>query len=132
MDAVASVSEKNQFELMAYVILPDHFHALIDPQKCNLSNLMKRIKMSFAAKYRIKTNSKGRIWQYRFWDHIIRNQKDLNHHLDYIHYNPVKHGITSNPFDYDNSSLHKYYKDGYYTKDWGIGKEFNFGKEYGE
>jgi putative transposase len=51
----------------------------------------------------------GRIWQHRFWEHVIRGEKDLERHLNYIHFNPVKHGIVSDPFHYKYSSIVKFY-----------------------
>jgi len=69
-------------------------------------------------------------WQNRFWDHIIRNQDDINKHIDYIHYNPVKHGLTARPFSWEHSSIHEY-KD-YYGADWGVEEKPEFGDEYGE
>lgn len=93
MNAIDSF--RNNIEILAYVILPDHFHILIDIRGQDISNIMQKIKMSFGVKYRIKMDRKsGRIWQHRFWDHAIRNQSDLNNHIDYIHYNPVKHGLA--------------------------------------
>ena len=76
--------------------------------------------MSFGVHFRIRMNIDfGRAWQHRFCDHAIRNQDDLNNHLDYIHYNPVKHGYTLNPLDWEYYSIHGYFKDGYYSDDWG-------------
>jgi len=60
----------------------------------------------------------GRVWQWRFWDHIIRDQRDFNKHLDYIHYNPVKHGLVSSPLEYPHSSFAQYVDEGFYRPDW--------------
>lgn len=75
---------------------------------------------------------KGKIWQNRFWDHIIRDQDDMNRHLDYIHYNPVKHGLVDDPFLYEYSSLNLFYKHGYYQRDWGVKEEPIIEGEFGE
>jgi REP-associated tyrosine transposase len=72
------------------------------------------------------------IWQRRFWDHIIRNQTDLNKHIDYIHYNPVKHGYVNSPFEWEYSSIHVYRDKGYYQSDWGMKEDLNIGGEFGE
>jgi putative transposase len=72
------------------------------------------------------------IWQKRFYDHIIRDQKDFNYHIDYIHYNPVKHGHVENPFDWNFSSLNGYFKEGHYAKDWGVNTELKFDGDFGE
>ena len=54
------------------------------------------------------------IWQRRFWEHQIRDEKDLQHHVDYIHYNPVKHGLVQNVENWPWSTYHKYVKEGFY------------------
>jgi len=93
-------------------------------------HFMHDFKLSFASLYRKKHNQNaGRVWQSRFWDHIIRNEKDLNNHIDYIHYNPVKHGLVKSPFEWKYSSIHEYKE--YYQTDWGK-KEFLFEGDYGE
>jgi putative transposase len=74
----------------------------------------------------------GRIWQRRFWDHIIRNEADLNRYIDYIHYNPVKHGFAQSPFSYLHTSIHEYQKEGYYQADWGAKETPGFKGDYGE
>jgi putative transposase len=60
----------------------------------------------------------GAIWQRRFWEHRIRDQRDYNNHCDYIHYNPVKHGLAHTPNEWEFSSFHRFVKNGYYTKNW--------------
>jgi putative transposase len=74
----------------------------------------------------------GRLWQLRFWDHIIRNEKDMNHHIDYIHYNPVKHGLVKRPIDYEYSSFCEFVAEGYYSSDWGVVGKVETGGEFGE
>ena len=126
---------KNQisFELKAWVIISDHFHLIIRPFESNLSEIMKRIKLKFAGSYRsINGLRSGRIWQNRFWDHVIRDQRDMNRHINYIHYNPVKHGLVKSPFGYKNTSIHKYLKDGFYPADWGVKKSMDLKGEFGE
>ncbi|HSF80851.1 MAG TPA: hypothetical protein VLA49_06435, partial [Anaerolineales bacterium] len=67
------------------------------------------------------------IWQRRFWEHIIRDEADLNRHRDYLHYNPVKHGLVSSVSAWPWSSFHRYVRQGYYERYWGeaIGEEYN-------
>jgi putative transposase len=106
-------------ELIAWVILPEHFHLLVDLSSDNISSFMHWIKQSFSMNFRkLNGNGIGRVWQYRFWDHIIRDEKDLQRHLDYIHYNPVKRGLVKNPFDYHYSSINNYRE--YYPDGWGV------------
>jgi putative transposase len=121
------------FEMIAWVILPDHFHLLITPDSCTPSDILHRLKLSFGASYRERFGlAYGRVWQRRFWDHIIRNEADLNRHIDYIHYNPVKHGLTKSPFDYQHTSIHDYHKEGYYQSDWGMTISPSVKGEFGE
>jgi len=119
--------------LKAWVVLPDHCHFLIDPGSGNLSGMMRRVKLSFSARYRKRIGMvKGRIWQFRFWDHIIRDTTDMNRHIDYIHYNPVKHGLVLDPLAYRYSSFQKFFGAGYYSQGWGIRETMTFGGLYGE
>jgi len=121
------------YNLLAWAILPDHCHLLIDPQDCNLANLTRRIKLTFSAGYRSKYRlTSGRLWQYRYWDHIIRDETDMNNHIDYIHYNPVKHGLVNDPFAYAHTSIHDYAKRGVYQKDWGCNNDPTIAGSYGE
>jgi putative transposase len=78
----------------------------------------------------IKKNERG-IWQRRFWEHLIRNQEDLRRHVEYIHYNPVKHGLTKAPGDWDYSSFHRYVDKGKYDIKWGSGVEIEFNSTVG-
>ena len=119
--------------LHSWVILPDHLHMIVDPDGCDLSILVRQFKLSFSSLYRKRTGAgKGRVWQYRFWDHQIRDESDLTRHLDYIHYNPVKHGLTSNPFAWEFSSIHGFREKGYYEDDWGVIEKPECDGEYGE
>ncbi len=131
--AIQTVKKEMPFDLIAWVVLSDHLHMVIDPLENDLSSLMKRIKLSFSTSYRKRAGRReGRVWQYRFWDHIIRDQSDMNRHIDYIHYNSVKHGLTASPFDWKYSSIHEYLRDGYYPKDWGVEGVLEFEGAFGE
>jgi len=59
------------------------------------------------------------IWQRRFWEHLIRDQRDYNAHMDYVHFNPVKHGHVLSPKDWEYSSFHRLVKEGVYDIEWG-------------
>lgn len=121
----------NEIELKAWVILPDHFHIIINVGGYSISALLHRFKIKYSRLFRQKYRP-GRVWQNRFWEHIIRDQKDLKTHLDYIHYNPVKHGYTDNPFIYKYSSLGKYHDESYYSGDWGVQGGIIVDGEFGE
>lgn len=130
--AITKIKDKHQFELIAWVIMPDHCHFLISCGANNPSNLTRQIKLSFSTSYRGATRQRtGRVWQYRFWDHIIRDQNDMNRHIDYIHYNPVKHGIVDAALKYQFSSFREYSDQGIYQDDWGK-KDLPFEGEFGE
>lgn len=129
-NSICTIKEKLDFKIQAYVYLPNHMHLLLQINDFELPKAIQRVKMSFGTNYRILNKmDTGRVWQNRYWDHIIRDEKDYNNHVDYIHYNPVKHQLVPNPFDWKYSSIHNYEK--YYQKDWGV-KEIIFEKEYGE
>jgi putative transposase len=104
--ATEEVRSRLPFDLFAWVILPDHFHWIVTPNSANLSDIMRQLKVTVAARYRQQMRIvQGRFWQNRFWDHIIRNDADLAWHTNYIHYNPVKHGYVAEPGQYALSSL---------------------------
>ncbi len=122
---------KYGIELQAFVVLPDHTHALINIGDYNLSRIMHTFKVSFAALFRGKHNlQSGEVWQKRFWDHIIRDREDLNRHMDYIHYNPVRHGFAIHPKKYEYSSIEVHNE--LYADDWGTKKEIEFSDNFGE
>ena len=71
------------------------------------------------------------IWQRRFWEHRIRDEADLETHLDYIHFNPVKHGHCDRVIDWPHSTFHRWVAKGHYPADWGI-SELTFQGRFGE
>ena len=110
---------KSQFELVAWVILPDHFHCLIGNPKADMPAIMQRIKLSFSKQVRFSTEWSGPVWQHRYWDHIIRCEEYLRRHIDYIHYNPVRHGLVNSPRLWPHSSFSAFLEAGYYEGGWG-------------
>jgi putative transposase len=66
------------------------------------------------------------VWQGRYWEHQIRDNGDFISHVEYIHYNPVKHGLSKSPKLWPHSSFHRYVKQGLYHNDWGAGQEIAF------
>ena len=129
------VKQRHPFRMDAAVILPDHLHCIwtLPPGDTGFSmrwNLLKghfsraidkgeRISVS-----RSKRRERG-IWQRRFWEHLIRDENDLNKHMDYIHWNPVKHGWVERVADWPHSSFHKFATLGIYTENWGHNNEFD-------
>ena len=131
--AVASAREQSNFTIVAWVVLREHFHCVIDAPEENPSEIMRRIKLSFSKRLRnLLGVQAGRVWQYRFWDHVIRNQNDLNRHIDYVHYNPVKHGYVRSAIEWPHSSFVQYVRDGFYRPEWGSTGEISFDGGFGE
>jgi len=105
------------FSMLGYVFLFDHFHLLIRPTaKANFSQIMHSLKPNFTKAYKQITGKTGSVkfWQRRFWDQVIRNEVNLQRHLDYIHYNPVRHSLVSRPEDWAHSSFLTWKERGLY------------------
>ncbi|MBN1979481.1 MAG: transposase [Anaerolineae bacterium] len=110
------------FTLFAHSFIPDHINLLLKPTgEANISRIMLSLKRSFTLTYKqlhgIETGLS--LWQPRFWDHVIRDEDDLKRHVDYIHYNPVKHGLVGRPEDHAHSSYRYWLDQGYYELGWG-------------
>ena len=107
-DTLHRVRESHPFHLLAYVVLPDHLHWLMQiPADATYSGIMQSIKRNFSLNYKTAAGiaKPFTVWQLRFWDHVIRDEEDLNRHLDHIHYNPVKHGLSARPENWPCSSF---------------------------
>jgi len=117
------VKEKHPFDMIAFSFLPDHFHLLLQLQEGNpnFSVIMMSIKGNFTANYKNQygMTAPTSLWQRRFWDHIIRNEQDLKNHLDYVHWNPVKHGFVKRPEEWQFSSFMEWVGRGIYDLGWG-------------
>jgi len=121
-ETLQNVQNLYPFDLIAYVILPDHFHWLLNLTGNNkdFSKIVHSFKRNFTVNYKHFNDIQQplSIWQKRYWDHMIRNEKDLQKHLDYIHWNPVKHKIASQPDQYEFSSFNKFIENGFYPSGW--------------
>ena len=121
------------FQLNTVVLLPDHWHSIwtLPSGDDNYSGRMSVIKKTFTEKYlahggqdwnvstgKRKEKRRG-VWQRRFWEHAIENEKDFVTHFDYIHYNPVKHKLVKCPKDWEATSFHRWVEQGVYLDDWG-------------
>ena len=115
--------QKRPFAIDAIVILPDHLHTIwrLPENDEDFSLRWRLIKHFLACSIEADTNGRGEklVWQRRFWEHQIRNQEDWRRHLDYIHFNPVKHGYVSRPGEWPWGSFAKAVKRGWYPADWG-------------
>jgi REP-associated tyrosine transposase len=126
------------FTTDAMVVLPDHLHAVITlpPDDFDFSGRWRRLKSLFviAAGVPVARNRKREhlLWQRRCWEHTVRDDEDFARHVDYIHFNPVKHGLVRRVSDWPYSSFHRYVRDGLLPEDWaGIvddGKIRDFGE----
>lgn len=133
------------FIINAWVLLPDHLHCIwtLPDSDHDYSKRWGIIKARFSKHVKTlihpqQTGSSSRfkhretsIWQRRFWEHQICNEEDYRNHMDYIHYNPVKHGLVSNVSGWPYSTFHRYVQQGTYPKDWGNKIQLP-NNEYGE
>jgi putative transposase len=120
--------QRHPFTIEAIVILPDHLHTLwrLPPGDHDFSTRWMVIKRKFSAGLNAEIDNRSHhqkrekgIWQRRFWEHCIRDADDWQRHLDYIHYNPVKHGHCLTPAEWPHSSFNRAVKQGLYAADWG-------------
>jgi len=116
-NAFAYTKQKHPFKINAIAVLPDHLHCIwtLPEKDADFSKRWQIIKKQFS----LNTQSEKPIWQPRFWEHAIQDEKDLHNHLDYIHYNPVKHGLVNSPKKWKHSSFEKFVLHGYYENSWG-------------
>ena len=128
-----NVNERFPFTTDAICLLPDHLHCIwtLPEEDADYSLRWGEIKKLFTKAYLKhigpgETRNESRqkrgeaaIWQRRFWEHTIRDLDDYNRHMDYIHYNPVKHGLVKNVSDWPWSSFHRLVRSGYYVSGWG-------------
>jgi putative transposase len=132
LQSVETVRLRHPFEMDAYVVLPDHLHTLwtLPEGDAKFSTRWRLIKEAFTRAY-LKTHAapernasrfaKGEqaIWQRRFWEHTIRDEADFAAHLNYIHLNPVHHGLVSAPRDWPHSSFLAWVTCEAYDVTWG-------------
>ncbi len=121
--AMNKVKIKYPFSLHAIVILPDHLHCLwkLPEGDKDFSTRWRLIKRYFSMEMKTSINHRREktVWQRRFWEHAIRDEDDWLKHINYIHYNPVKHKLAKSPGDWEYSSFNYWVEKGIYTKDWG-------------
>ena len=118
-----NVREIHPFGLLAYVILPDHFHWLmrVDDESGDFSRVLHSIKRNSTLNHKKahRIEASFSLWQGRFWDHVIRDENDLKRYFDYIHWNPVKHGYVTCPEQWPQSTFVHWAERGYYPGGWG-------------
>ena len=133
--------QAHPFNTVAVVILPDHLHWLctLPEGDADFSSRIRLIKHGFTqrlldAGIALARDPRGeyKLWQRRFWEHTIRDDADLQRHVDYIHYNPVKHGLVGAVKDWQHSSFHRHVRQGLLTEDWGGTANAETTGQYGE
>ncbi len=127
--AYAMAQKRLPFETIAICVLPDHLHALwqLPDGDADFASRWSVFKSTFSrglppaerpSASKVAKREKG-IWQRRYWEHAIRNDADFERHVDYIHYNPVKHGLVTRVADWPHSSFHRYVERRVLPADWG-------------
>lgn len=129
-ESVRAVRRKYPFEIVAWVVLPDHMHCIwtLPQGDADYATRWRLIKSGFsrqiAGSFEVSPSRQERgergIWQRRYWEHLIRDERDLAAHIDYVHYNPVKHGHVGIVVDWPYSTFHRYVAKGVYPENWGV------------
>src|SRR5436190_16413054 len=126
--AFAATRDVHPFHIDAVVILPDHLHCIwsLPSGDSDFSTRWRLIKARFShvipTRHAVPSSKAAKcergVWQRRFWEHLIRNDKDYAAHIEYIHYNPVKHCHVDRVVDWPYSSFHRFVRDGVCPADW--------------
>ncbi|MGD1900676.1 MAG: transposase [Geitlerinemataceae cyanobacterium] len=131
--AIAKVRRKYPFVIEAFVLLPDHFHCMwrLPENDGDFSVRMRLVKSDVTRQIgdRLQLEVEGsesrerrreqNLWQRRFWERRMRDNRKFAAYCDYIHFNPVKHGLCDSPLDWEWSSVHRFVREGIYPSDWG-------------
>ncbi len=132
-EAMDNTRATRPFDLLAGVVLPDHIHCLwrLPNDDDDFPTRWRMIKTRFTRSMLARARQPARpgasrlrrgehgVWQRRFWEHVIRDERDLKRHVDYIHYNPVRHGLVGKAADWPYSTFRKYVEMNEYPDDWG-------------
>jgi putative transposase len=127
-EAVRRVKRLYPFEIIAWVVLPDHLHCVLTlpPGDADYATRWRLIKLLFAkglpkqerlSAVRKRRKERG-VWHRRYWEHTIRDERDLANHVDYVHWNPMKHGLVLRVADWPYSTFHRFVQRGVYPLDW--------------
>ena len=130
-EAIQHVKKTHPFTIDAWVLLPDHLHciwtlpendadfgirwAMIKRFVSKQCHSLRRDDWMTASKRKRKEST---LWQRRLWEHQIRDEQDYERHIDYIHFNPVSHGLVNRVVDWPHSTFHRYVKDEVYQENW--------------
>jgi len=132
-EAVRCVRRVHPFQIHAWVVLPDHMHCVIELPEgdTDYAHRWRMIRMLFSkalpkterrSEARIRRGERG-IWQRRYWEHLIRDDADYLAHMDYVHINPLKHGLVQSVSSWPYSTFHRLVLEGVYPADWAGGLE---------
>ncbi|MFL6716603.1 MAG: REP-associated tyrosine transposase [Burkholderiaceae bacterium] len=127
-NAVKSVRRRYPFNIHGWAVLPDHLHCVIELplEDADFARRWRLIKLVFSkglpieeqrSSYRLKRGERG-IWQRRYWEHLIRDEHDFQAHRDYVHVNPLKHGLVVRVADWPYSTFHRLVEEDVYPLDW--------------
>ncbi|WP_150052063.1 REP-associated tyrosine transposase [Methylomonas rhizoryzae] len=140
-DSVRRVKRLYPFYIDAWVVLPDHMHMVLTlpADTADFSVRLRLMKLLFAkglprserlSATRRNRNERG-IWQRRFWEHAIRDDRDYSRHIDYCHWNPVKHGYVNQLSEWPYSTVHRDVRNALLASDW-VGFTESSDAEFGE
>lgn len=144
-EAIEYVRANRPFTVEAWVLLPDHLHCIwtLPAGDAGFSKRWGVIKQRVSSRCRAQSivaddlsaskqhRREAGLWQRRYWEHLIRDEHDYRRHMDYIHWNPVKHGLVKQASEWPYSTFHRHVRDGLYPADWGSAARANEGS-YGE
>lgn len=129
--AFRAVRAARPFEVVAMVVMPDHLHCIwtLPPGDADFATRWRLIKTWFTkrcdpqlrpvpALARVAKKQQA-VWQHRYWEHLLRDENDFIRHVEYIHFNPVKHGVVASAAAWPYSSFRRYVDAGLYSADWG-------------
>ena len=131
--AFRAVRSRHPFDIDAIVVLPDHLHCIwsLPSGDADFATRWRLIKTWFTKHCdpawrtvpdRVQSGKcEQALWQHRYWEHALRDEADRDRHMDYIHFNPVKHGLVTSAKEWPYSSFHRYVESGWYPPDWGGG-----------
>jgi putative transposase len=139
--AFREVRQRRPFTIDAMVVLPDHLHTVwtLPEEDADFATRWRQIKSKFSralpaveqiSSSRAAKGERG-IWQRRYWEHTIRDENDFMRHIDYVHINPLKHGLVTRVIDWPYSSFHSMVKLGVYPEDW-AGDQAELSGNFGE
>jgi putative transposase len=131
-EVVKNVRIRHPFSIHGWVVLPEHLHCVIELPtgdhdfavrwRLIKGNFSKAVAKTEKRSISRETRGERGLWQRRYWEHLIRNEADYAAHMDYLHYNPVKHGHVSLVKDWPYSTFHGLVAQGIYPQDWAGGE----------